>query len=217
MKLRLSDNEKWAREFEATDSVGLDMEISDILRQYTKRSPISLHMWGSPGFSAQGWYNVRNIQMGVYYDPAHPTGPAMFTIRGYGHSFLRITQTDIQAARLWAEINDQPYIGPDIETVDLRPGQTPEQKNLTDIYNDLVSAARNQRRQIMFVSPKLPVDRAYEQEARRNQEMAEIGAKYRDAALAYRPSTDWADWAAYVQRTIKHPDIAQMVIAAVCE
>jgi hypothetical protein len=215
MRFRLSDNRSWAHEFEA-DEEAFQAAFVAALNASAGRL-VSLHQWGNPAFTDHGWFNVGNVQMGVYYD-GRPDGKRMDThpghreVHGYGHHFLAVSPDIPCAAVVWGMAHNSAR--EELPLIDCRRQLTAAQQHLQDLYSDLVSRARNYRRLIAFRSPRLPVQRAASEEAQFGDRLIDIGREYHAAALAYRPDTDWAAWEQYVRRQL-HLEVAEIVIASV--
>ena len=104
MKFRLSDNISWATEFEAEDEAAFCREFPAALEQCRGRL-VSLHRWGSRSMSTDtGWFNVDNIQMGVFYDGVGPDEHGgQYEIRGHGMDFLSVSPEHPLSELVWAK------------------------------------------------------------------------------------------------------------------
>jgi hypothetical protein len=219
MKFRLSNHRNWAHEFTADNPVNLDRELraAMVAADVAGQTGVGLQQDGSPvwdcGGRSAGWMNTRNLTNGVFYLPGY-AGPARME-RRHGNDFLRISHTDTAAERVWREAFSQSVADlPAIERSDCDPRRSETVEKLSDLYNDLVSMARNQRRQYVFRSPAIPLQRACTEESQRNDSLTMLAREYVALAIVHQPDTDWAKWQTHVGLHL-HREVAEIVIDAV--
>lgn len=106
IKFRLSNNIDWSVEFDVASEAAFNKIFPSMLKKCAGRL-VSLHRWGSPCFTDQGWFNVGNVQMGVFYEGRSgekriiDCKPGRIEVRGNGFRFLSVSPSKPMSSLVW--------------------------------------------------------------------------------------------------------------------